>query len=199
MLENNPLQAGFFIARIALLEMSAMEMLKRPAATISILVVEDDDLSREILSNIIPKKFPHTAVYTAVNGKAGLDLMRSHSPDIVITDIAMPEMDGARMADYIPSVKPDTKLIVITAASEKFVRKNFTPPGVTINHYLFKPVYYLDLFAAIEQCVAEVAGGRFESVVLADEHAEKKAEQAEEQRRHEGGGKAGYPEAVDQG
>jgi len=136
-----------------------MELPSKHTAPITVLVVEDDELSRDILARIIPKKFPLTAVYTAANGKAGLDLMMVHPPDIVITDIVMPEMDGARMADHIPSVKPDAKLIVITADSEKQVQKNFTPPGVTVNHYLFKPVHYLDLFAAIEQCIAEVEGG----------------------------------------
>lgn len=136
-----------------------MEMINKPAPPISILVVENDDLSREILATIIPKRFPHAVVYSAADGKAGLDLMKTHSPDIVITDIFMPEMDGVRMVDRIPSVKPDTKLIVITADTERPVRKDATLSSITVDHYLFKPVCCPDLFAAIERCIAEVAGG----------------------------------------
>ncbi len=136
-----------------------MEMVHKLAPAISILVVEEDDLSREILATIIPKRFPHAVVYSAANGKAGLDLMETHQPDIVITDIIMPGLDDARMVERIPSVKPGTKLIVITADSERSVRKDATLSSITVDHYLFKPVHCPDLFAAIEQCIAEVAGG----------------------------------------
>jgi YesN/AraC family two-component response regulator len=138
-----------------------MELTRKHAPAISILVVEEDDLSREILATIIPKRFPHAVVYSAANFKAGLDLMEAHQPDIVITDIIVPGMDCVRMADHIPSVKPDTKLIVITADSERPVRNDAALSSITVDHYLFKPVHCPDLFAAIEQCIAEVAGGRF--------------------------------------
>jgi CheY-like chemotaxis protein len=140
--------------------MFTMEMIRKHAPAISILVVEEDDLSREILATIIPKRFPHAVVYSAANCNAGLDLMETHQPDIVITDIIVPGMDGIRTADHIPSVKPGTKLIVITADSERPARKDAALSSITVDHYLFKPVHCPDLFAAIEQCIAEVAGGR---------------------------------------
>jgi YesN/AraC family two-component response regulator len=136
-----------------------MEMTRKIAPPISILIVEEDDMSREILATIIPKRFPHAVVSSAATCKAGLDLMKKHPPDIVITDIVVSEMDGACMAGRIPSVRPDTKLIVITADSERQVRKDATLSSITVDHYLFKPVSCPDLFAAIEQCISKVAGG----------------------------------------
>ena len=168
---KNPLIAGFFIAHTVLPEISAMEMTHKLPPPISILVVEEDDLSREILATIIPKRFPHTIVYSASNCKAGLDLMKTCPPDIVITDIVMSEMDGTRKEVRNPSVQSDTKLIVITADSERQVRKDTTLSSITVDHYLFKPVCCPDLFAAIEQCIAKVAGGTAESDVPADKHA----------------------------
>ena len=70
----------------------------------------------------------------------------------------MPEMDGVLKTDRIPSVKRGTKLIVITADSEIQVRKDATLSSITVDHYLFKPVRCPDLFAAIEQCIAQMAG-----------------------------------------
>jgi len=156
---NNPLIAGFFIARTILTEISAMEITHKLTPTISILVVEQDDLSRTILATIIPKRFPHAIVYSAANCKAGLKLMKTHPPDIIISDNVISEMDDVRRADCIPSVKPETKLIVITADSERQIRMADTLSSITVDHYLFKPVNCPDLFVAIEQCIAKVAGG----------------------------------------
>jgi YesN/AraC family two-component response regulator len=179
-----------------------MELACNHTPAISLLIIGDDDISRDILAAIIPKKFPRVVVNSAPNGEAGLDLMEACPPDIVITDITMPRRGGVRMADQIPSVKPDTKHIVITADTERSVSEGPGASGVTISRYLFKPVRYQDLFAAVEQCIALVAEERGDSAdmsgVLADEHAEDKAEQAEQQCGHKGGGKAGYPETVDQ-
>lgn len=175
-----------------------MEMIHKLAPPISILVVEENDLSREILATIIPKRFPQAIVYSAANCKASLDFMKTRPPNIIITDSVMSEVDGVRKGDRIPSVKPDTKLIVITADSERQVWKDAALSSIAVDHYLFKPISCPDLFAAIEQCIAKVSGETAESAVPADEHAEEKAEQTEEQRRHESGGKTGYPEAVDQ-
>jgi YesN/AraC family two-component response regulator len=138
-----------------------MEIIHKLVPPISILVVEEDDLSREILATIIPKRFHHAVVYSAANGKACLELMKTHSPDIVITDIIVPGMDGVLETNRIPNVKPGTKLIVITTDSEMQVRKDPTLSSITVDHYLFKPVRCPDLFAAIEQCIAQVSGRTF--------------------------------------
>ncbi|KAB0669486.1 response regulator [Oryzomonas sagensis] len=171
-----------------------MESACNHTPAISVLIIGDDDISRGILAAIIPKKFPCIAVNSAANSEAGLNLMGTCPPDIVITDITMPRMGGVWVADQIPSVKPDTKHIVITADTERSVSEDSGVSGVTISHYLFKPVRYQDLFAAVGHCIALVAEERLDAAgmsgVLADEHVEDEAEQTEQQCGHEGGGKA---------
>jgi YesN/AraC family two-component response regulator len=161
-----------------------MELACKRLPAVSLLIIGDDDISREILAAIIPKKFPRIVVNSAANGKAGLYLMEACPPDIVITDITMPRMGGVRMADQIHPVKPDTKHIVITADTEMPGLEGSGAPGVTISHYLFKPIRYQDLFTAVEQSIAQVAEERLDGVGLsgglADEHVEDKAEQAEQ-------------------
>ena len=61
----------------------------------SLLYVEDDAVTRELVGEIIPRKFPHFSVYTAENGKAGLELYKKYCPEIVVTDINMPIMNGS--------------------------------------------------------------------------------------------------------
>ncbi|GIO62795.1 response regulator [Paenibacillus cineris] len=55
---------------------------------------------------------------TALNGEAGLQIIRETRPDIVLTDIRMPRMDGLQMTRAILEVLPDCKIIILSAYSE---------------------------------------------------------------------------------
>jgi len=124
---------------------------------ISLLIVEDDDESREILVAILSRKFPDVTVYSAHNGRSGVDLFKTHMPDIVITDINMPEMSGVQMAGKIRAARPDTKLIVLTADTGKATLEDSVGKGFEVDHYILKPVDFGELLAAIEQCIAETS------------------------------------------
>ncbi|QEM68087.1 response regulator [Geobacter sp. FeAm09] len=151
---------------------------------LSLLIIGDDDMSRDILAAIIPKKFPRVAVNAAASGDAVPGGMGTCPPDIVITDITVPRMGGVRTAELLPAVGPDTKHIVITADTERPVAEGPDASGMTVTRYLFKPVRYQDLFAAVEHCIALVAEERGDAAgmsgVRADEHVEDEAEQTEQ-------------------
>jgi len=84
---------------------------------LNLLYVEDDDLTREAFSNIL-SRFVHK-LHTAENGKVGLDLFVDTNPDIVITDIEMPIMNGIEMIHKIREVSPHKTIIVITAFKDE--------------------------------------------------------------------------------
>jgi YesN/AraC family two-component response regulator len=88
-------------------------------------------------------------LYTAVNGKLGLDLFKTLTPDIVITDINMSEMCGVQMAENIRALSSDTKILAITGKNSDEIRHAF-------DHVITKPVDLSQLFAAVEQCVGEI-------------------------------------------
>jgi YesN/AraC family two-component response regulator len=125
--------------------------------TISIMLVEDEKDTLELLTNVVTLRFPDVAFHAASNGRAALELFKIHTPDIVITDINMPEMGGVQMVDKIRAVKPDAKFIVLTADSGKATLENAVGKGFEIDHYILKPVHFGLLFAAIEQCISEIA------------------------------------------
>ncbi|MCK5078994.1 MAG: response regulator, partial [Bacteroidales bacterium] len=60
--------------------------------TLSVLLVEDDRLSLFVYAEFI--KSIVTEVFTAANGREGVKMFKEKKPDIIITDIMMPEMDG---------------------------------------------------------------------------------------------------------
>jgi len=134
-----------------------MEPKSNPDPLISILLVEDDKASRDVLVTILARKFPAVSLYSAVNGRTGLELFIEHKPDIVITDINMPEMGGAQMAGKIRAIKPDTKFIVLTGNTGKVALEHAEGEGLEVDHYIQKPVDFGMLFGAIEKCLGELA------------------------------------------
>ncbi|KAK3271439.1 hypothetical protein CYMTET_20209, partial [Cymbomonas tetramitiformis] len=65
--------------------------------TLSILLVEDDKIQLAILKKKVMHAFPHCKLLTACNGLEGLELIRHHDCDIILSDFNMPVMDGASM------------------------------------------------------------------------------------------------------
>ncbi len=132
-----------------------MKSLQQAVPPISILIAEDEELVRKLLGSAIPFRFPDIAIHFAENGRIGVKLFIEHTPDIVITDINMPEMDGFQMAGKIKSIKADTKIIVITANCDTGYRNKFSEIGY--DDYLLKPLEFGKLFAAIDRCIAVIA------------------------------------------
>jgi len=134
-----------------------MVSMSHPDPEISMLLVEDEEITLKLLATILTKKFSGITLYTAINGKAGLELFESHTPDIVITDVNMPEMNGIQMAKEIRAIKPDTKFIVITGDTGKIALQDSIGNEFAIDNYLVKPVRFEALFEAIEQCLGKIA------------------------------------------
>ena len=116
----------------------------------SILLVEDDIVASELLCAILSVRFPQALIYSAVDGKAGLDSIIKYLPDVVITDISMPEMNGTRMISKIPAIKPDTRVIVATAYSDWNNLDMFALTGVDCE-FVSKPIDFEVLFASVER------------------------------------------------
>ncbi len=131
-----------------------MESFNYAASAITILYVEDDPVARDIASKMIPRKFPGMVLYAAENGKVGLELYKAHQPDIVITDINMPVMNGIQMANEIKAINAEANIIVISAYSDTDYLLSAIDLG--INQYVLKPIDQHKLFAAIKKSAARI-------------------------------------------
>ncbi|EAK8516580.1 response regulator transcription factor [Campylobacter jejuni] len=116
-----------------------------------ILVVEDEIKTRESLINVLSERF--SKVIGAQNGDEGLKKFKKFKPDLVITDIAMPIMDGLDMAREIKEISDDVPIVVLSAYSEKerFLRSI----DIGIDKYLIKPVDIEELFKVLDCLVGE--------------------------------------------
>jgi len=140
-----------------------MELKTDSPGSISILLVEDDEVILKLQSTVLAMKFPDVILYTAVNGRLGLELFKAHSPAIVISDINMAEMCGVQMAENIRALKPETKILVITGKScelgenKKFNLHNSAGKMVEFDHVIVKPIDLSELYSVIEQCIDEIS------------------------------------------
>ena len=78
-------------------------------------------------------------------------MFKRNQPEIVLTDIRMPVMDGLQLAAEGRLLNPETCIIAITAHSDTDCL--LTAIEIGFNHYILKPVEYRKLFAAIDQCL----------------------------------------------
>lgn len=116
---------------------------------ISILIVEDEIRIREGIEKLIGKFGPeYQVIGVASDGREGLTLAEALQPELIITDIRMPYMDGLEMlsAVYGGGMKPEA--IVLSAYSEFEYARTALKLGVT--EYLLKPIAINDLQQALE-------------------------------------------------
>ncbi|MEZ4600518.1 MAG: response regulator [Syntrophotaleaceae bacterium] len=121
---------------------------------ISILCVEDEPITRQFLSAIISMKFPEQKVYTADNGREGLELFMKIGAPIVLTDISMPVMDGISMAREIRSFNPEACIIALSAHNSYDCLNGDV--DTLFNSYLRKPVSTQLLCDTISDCITDV-------------------------------------------
>ena len=113
-----------------------------------IVVVEDEIRIREGISRLLKKlNEEYEIVGAAENGQEGLALIRELKPDVVITDIRMPVMDGLEMLDRLHQENAGTKAIVLSAYSEFEYARKAMQSGVT--EYLLKPISFGEFSRAL--------------------------------------------------
>lgn len=104
--------------------------------SLTLLYVEDDLATREELAQILGLWF--SRVHVADNGHTGLAAFEAMRPDIVLTDIQMPVLNGLSMSAQIRLLAPEQPVIVISAYND--MEYLFRAIDIGINQYITKPV-----------------------------------------------------------
>ncbi len=117
-----------------------------------ILVVEDEPLVREVLTVYLDED-KHEIV-TANDGREGLEMFKSGGDfDLVLTDRAMPEMNGDALAKAIKEVRPDQRVILLTGFGDLMAGSGEQPDGVDL--VVGKPFTLSALRSAISDVMAK--------------------------------------------
>ena len=108
-----------------------------------IVAIDDDETIRELIAAAL--RFEGYEVLEANNGVAGLAMVRDHRPDLVVSDVNMPEMDGFAMLQALradPAIQA-TPVILLTSLQEReHVRSGMTSGA---DDYLTKPIVFDEL------------------------------------------------------
>ncbi len=112
-----------------------------------ILIADDHSIVREGLKSLIDKQKSMQIVGEAEDGQMAIDLTRELSPDIVIMDVSMPNLNGIEAAREILRNKPDTKIIILSMYTDKHIVKESLEAGAM--GYILKSNLLEELLQAI--------------------------------------------------
>ncbi|MBI5446354.1 MAG: response regulator [Deltaproteobacteria bacterium] len=128
------------------------------------LVADDEELLRRLLAKLLVSQ-GHKVV-TAPDGDAALELFTRYRPDIVISDIRMPGMDGIALAEEIRAQDPEAEIILITAYADTEMVVEALRKGVS--NFVAKPFELKTLLTQIEPSLMRL-GLRLENECLREE------------------------------
>ena len=168
---------------------------------IKVFLVEDEIVMRDGIKNNIPwEKEGLEFAGEASDGELAYPLIRKVQPDILITDIRMPFMDGLELSELVKKEFPRIKIIILSGYNEFDYAKQAIHIGVT--DYLLKPITAAKLLEAVKK-VADVIEKEREDARLMDKYRLEMAENTvlERQRllRDLVTGRVNFKEALERG
>lgn len=96
-----------------------------------ILIADDHTIFRQGLKMLLEQEDDMEVVGEAGNGLEALDLAKKLKPEVLLLDIAMPEMDGVQVAQKLKKILPEIKVIVLTTHAEDQFIFEFLKLGVS--------------------------------------------------------------------
>ena len=119
-----------------------------------ILVIDDDPSLRRTLRRML-ERAGHQVV-EAEDGARGLDLVRAAAPDLVVTDLLMPEQDGIETINMLTAEFPGIPIVAVSGAAEA------SGGGILMDAHLFgasatlaKPFSFEELVTTVERVLGE--------------------------------------------
>lgn len=91
--------------------------IKETIKDLSVLFVDDEEIVIDIMRDILPMLFKNS--YYAKNGIEGIEKFKEYRPDIIITDLSMPHLDGISMLKIIKDFDKNIKIICLSGHNEK--------------------------------------------------------------------------------
>lgn len=135
-----------------------------------LLIVDDEEIEREGMAQFIPwKDYEVELAGTAWNGVEALEKIETLLPDIVLTDIKMPVMNGIELIRRVRRDFPDIEFIVLSGYGEYEFTSQAMEEGV--RHYILKPCDEVQIAGALEKVKKEIQ--------------EKRAQKEEKKEYHE--------------
>ncbi len=120
-----------------------------------VLVIEDDPSIIEVVSLCFQLRWSGTSVVSAENGNKGIELVETESPDVVILDIGLPDMDGYTVLKEVRRFS-DVPVIMLTVRGEDTDVAKGLELGA--DDYITKPFSHIELIARVQAVMRRAQG-----------------------------------------
>lgn len=127
---------------------------------VKVFLVEDEFIVREGIKNMNWEAYGLSFCGEASDGELAFPLIKREQPDIVITDIRMPFMDGLELSRLIKKELPEIKIIILSGHEEFEYAQNAIQIGV--EEYLLKPINSEELLQVVKRTADKVEKERSE-------------------------------------
>jgi putative nucleotidyltransferase with HDIG domain len=114
-----------------------------------ILIVDDEEAIREVVSTLLESQGYHCT--PAANGLLATEHLKSHSPDLVLSDMVMPEMDGLKLLEWIRAHDKDIPVIMVTAMHDLSTALDAIRCGAY--DYILKPFEKDQLYMSVRRAL----------------------------------------------
>jgi putative nucleotidyltransferase with HDIG domain len=140
--------------------------------TENILVVDDEEAIREVVSTMLESRGYHCTAVS--NGRAAQEYVRKNTPDLVLSDMIMPEMDGIKLLEWLRNHDPEVPVIMVTAIHDISTALEAIRRGAY--DYILKPFEKDQLFLGVRRAL------QHRSLVLENRNYQRNLEQQVEER-----------------
>ncbi len=129
---------------------------KRPGlnGTKTILYIEDISENIELVKSVLDKK-PDIELISCPNAREGIDLVRTHKPDLILMDIHLPEMNGLTAFEEIRNLEGATSIPVIALTADAMDSEIKNALEIGFHSYITKPINLNKFLDMIDQVLSE--------------------------------------------
>ena len=121
----------------------------------TVLIVDDEAMPRNVLKDHLPwASLSVSQVHLASDGAEGIESARALCPDIIISDIKMPRLNGLEMAAAIREFLPECQFIFLSGYSDKEYLKGAIK--VRAASYVEKPLDLEEITGALQDVISEL-------------------------------------------
>ena len=124
---------------------------------ITVLVVEDQDFMRRALRDYLQSAYPDAAIIEAVDGARALELCRSHSPQLVLMDVALPDANGIDLTAQVKEMLPETAVIIVSQHAGRAYVDRARAAGAFA--YVTKDKVYRELLPTVGRALGRAPSG----------------------------------------
>ena len=139
------------------------------SANRKILYIEDNLSNLTLIEQMLEER-PEIELLTAMQGKLGLDLARQHSPDLILLDVHLPDLDGREVISELKSSDTTRDIPVVVISADATTRQIDRLVTAGADAYLTKPLDVVNFFQVLDKTTAANNGKSSATTARSNRH-----------------------------